>query len=66
MNKSLYNSTNWRYTHDGEELDKLAYYAISKIFQQFLDKGYSPREISHIIQANVSEIELEEVILKNS
>jgi hypothetical protein len=58
---SLYDK-NWRYTIDADRLDRAVNAAIQPIFQEFLKEGFSPREISHLIQQVVTDIECESIL----
>jgi len=46
-----------RYTLDATCLDNQTHEALHEIFRRFVDAGHSPREVSHIMQAAVSELE---------
>lgn len=55
--KSLYDE-NGKYTEDAMKLDRETNEAIDDLFNKYVADGYSPREISHVMMATVSEIEL--------
>ena len=59
--KSLYNK-DFRYTKEAQILDREAHNAIEYMFDRWLAKGYSPREVSHIIKEAVTDFELEAVL----
>lgn len=61
MSKSLYNEDH-RYTPDADELDALTIQALRDIFNRYADKGFSPREISHIMKTAVGDLELDRVL----
>jgi hypothetical protein len=58
---SLFDDDN-RYTPDATELDSLTHHALEDIFTQFVKKGYSPREIAHIMQLSIFDLELDKVL----
>ena len=60
---SLYDE-NWRYTNDALEMDASISVEIDKAFRKYIEKGYSPREISHLITHTVLSCELEHVLSK--
>lgn len=60
--QSLYRETDHRYTPEADELDRRAATVIRPLFNEFVQKGFSPREIAHILQGCVTEWELEHVI----
>jgi hypothetical protein len=53
---------NHKYTDHGKYLDLAADAALKQIFEKFLQLGYSPREISHIIQLKVTEFETQAIV----
>jgi hypothetical protein len=53
----------YRYNADGQALDAETHKAISAVFEKFVEDGFSPREISHIMQGTIMERELEAIIL---
>jgi hypothetical protein len=53
----------YRYNADGQALDTETHKAISAVFEKFVEDGFSPREISHIMQSSIMEHELEAIIL---
>lgn len=59
--KSLYNEVH-RYTPEAVVLDDDARNLIAPLFKRYAEMGYSPREISQIIQRAVFDIELLEVL----
>lgn len=50
--KSLYNK-DYRYTQDAMDLDQQTFLALKNIWDKFIAMGYSPREISHVMQDSV-------------
>ena len=50
----------------GRELDEETNIALRDIFKKYLKKGYSPREIAHIMLGAVFELELQSVISSES
>lgn len=60
---SLYDQ-NWRYTDDGQQLDHKVNDVLRPIFDDFILKGYSPREIAHLLNGVVIQLELENVLDK--
>ncbi len=63
--KTLYTSE-YRYTIQANELDDLTHSALRGIFQEFLNQGYSPREISQVMHAAVNDFEVVSVLGKGS
>lgn len=61
--KSLYDK-NYRYTTDGTYLDQETIIALGDLFARYVKKGYSPREISHVIQSAIEFMECEFVLSK--
>jgi len=59
--KSLYDK-NLRYTPEAFKIDEEAYPTVKAIFDRWIEQGYSPREISHILQACVVDYELYSVL----
>ena len=55
--KSLYNES-YGYNPDAIELSSETFRANCNIFQKYLRLGYSPREISQIMQSSINELEL--------
>jgi hypothetical protein len=55
--KSLYNES-YKYTPDAIELSTETFKTNCNIFQKYLRLGYSPREISQIMQSSINELEL--------
>lgn len=63
MTKSLYGAEE-RYNPDGMEVDRLAHEVLAPIFQDFVARGYSPREVSHMIVSAALNLEFEFVLGK--
>lgn len=59
--KSLYNE-DCRHTDDADSLHYETVNALRSIFDKYLELGYSPREISHIMQSTVYDFELAAVL----
>ena len=59
--KSLYNEDH-RYTKAGEALDRATFQAVNSLFMKWAEDGYSPREIAHIMQGAINEMELSTII----
>jgi hypothetical protein len=60
--KTLYSSKGFRYGEDADSLARETHAALVAIFQKYIEMGYSPREISHIISAEVTDLELDAVL----
>ena len=61
--KSLYNEDHrYTYTKPAEALDMATFQAINPLFMKWAEDGYSPREIAHIMQAAINEMELNTII----
>jgi len=61
MRKSLFDKDH-RYTSDADSLEVAAFRALAPIFADYLKKGYSPREISHILSSAVRDLECESLL----
>lgn len=59
--KNLFNE-DARYTDAATELDRKAYDAIKDLFDDFAERGFSPRDISYTIQNAVHDRELETLL----
>lgn len=55
---SLFREKDNRYTKDAEQLDNDATDFLLDLFKEYTKKGYSPREISHVLQLAVFSMEL--------
>lgn len=55
--KTLYDK-NGKYTHETNHFELRIENAIRDIFNEYVDKGYSPRELSHLAQSAVYQLEL--------
>jgi hypothetical protein len=62
MGKSFYGNGYHFDGHDAHTLSQQAAAAIHPIFQEWVKKGYSPREISHMLVHVVLEEELDSVL----
>ncbi len=60
-NMHLYDE-NYRYTFDASLLDEIVQKLLKKTFDEYIETGYSPREISQIMQAAVNSLELDVVL----
>lgn len=54
-----------RYTANASVLDEDTTKLLTPVFKKFLNAGYSPREISHIMSSAISMLELEAILLKD-
>lgn len=69
-NKSLYHLSkskkdNWMiYSHttEGNSLEFEAGESLKSIFQKYIDEGYNPSEISHIVFAAISKLEAKMIL----
>jgi hypothetical protein len=59
--KSLY-LENYRYSPEAELLDRRAGEVLRPIFDAWVESGFNPREISHIIQSHALELECEAIL----
>ena len=59
--KSLYNS-DYRYSFEATDLSEKTLLAVKNIMDEFVAKGYSPREISQIMQMSIQDLEIEKVL----
>ena len=59
--KSLYDKTH-RMTEAALALDASTHERLSAIFAEFAAKGFSPREIAHVMHEAVSDLERETVL----
>ena len=66
MAKSLYwdseSTSRYRYTHEAEELDRLAREALYPLFRSYEAQGYSPREIGGLLHALIEECVTESIL----
>lgn len=62
MNKESLYDENHRYTALADGLDARARSALQPIFDEYVKFGFTPREISHLIQTTVFEIEHETLL----
>jgi hypothetical protein len=51
-----------RYTKDAEALMVRANTTLMPLFEEYVEKGFSPTDISHIIKSTVTDIELETIL----
>lgn len=47
---------------DGAQLHSKTYRLLEQLFDEYVQKGYSPREIAHIMQGAITEKELYTVL----
>lgn len=59
--KSLFDE-HFRYTQEGIDLDNRAREALSSLVMEFLTKGFSPREIAHIISLTALDFETQAIL----
>lgn len=62
---SLYHPEYYSYTNDAQTIDRQASAMAKRIIEEWTDAGYSPREISQIIQ-NATQMEECEFCLTNT
>lgn len=62
MNKESLYDDDYRYTALADGLDARVRAALQPIFDEYVKFGFSPREISHLIQTTVFEIEHETLL----
>lgn len=51
-----------KYKADAQLLTTQVNTALTPFFEEYVEKGYSPIEISHIIKSTVTDIELETIL----
>jgi hypothetical protein len=56
MPKSLFDSD--KYTEESRVLDQKASDLLEPLFKEYIEKGYSIREISHVIHSAVNYVEI--------
>lgn len=59
--KSLYTESH-RYTDQALILGTETSNALTDLFKKYIDLGYSPREIAHLMQQEITDIELNTVL----
>jgi hypothetical protein len=59
--KSLYDK-NDRYTYDASALSFDTNFVLKNIFKKYVNLGYSPREIAHIMITDVHDLELDAIL----
>lgn len=59
--KSLYDKDHY-YTDQAETYVSLVDHNLSSLFRQWVNLGYSPRELSHLAHSVITELELESMI----
>jgi hypothetical protein len=64
--KSLYDEKYFRYTEDAIALSSEAHALLKPAFEKYMEMGYSPREISQIIQTEVGMVECQIVLCRTS
>lgn len=55
---TLYSHSGFRYNDDAQSLCTRAHNLLSTLFEEYFEKGYNPREISHLMHSAVTELEL--------
>jgi hypothetical protein len=56
--KSLYSKKDYLLTDEAKNLDDRMYITLEELFAQYIEMGYSPIEISHLIIEDAIELEL--------
>lgn len=64
MTNQMYDK-DFRYTKDAAEIDSYVNAALRVIFEEFVARGFSPRDIAHVMQAAVTDLELSAVLDKD-
>ena len=64
--KRLYNEETDNYTHEANELSHQAAEILKPLLKKWSEEGYSIRDISNIIRAEVSMLECETVLWENN
>lgn len=59
--KTLYDK-NFRWTPEASALDTRIHEALQPLFEEYVAKGYSPREISHVVHGASMQLELMAVL----
>ncbi len=57
MSKSFFTGPSFEYSREATELDLLAGQWMESIFAEYVELGYSPREIAHILMGAIWERE---------
>jgi hypothetical protein len=60
--KPLFSPTDLRFTNDGAKLYNELNAVVLPLFQRWVLQGFSPREMSHLMQQCIMENELEAVL----
>ncbi len=60
--KSLYGTEYFHYTPDATDIAERIIGVVRPIFKEYMDKGYNPREIAHVMLASIWDAELEEIM----
>lgn len=53
---------NFKYTKKAQDLDEETHNLLKKLFEQYRNVGYSPRDIAHVMVGTVHSLELEHVL----
>jgi hypothetical protein len=61
MTNPMYDK-DFRYTATATEIDNYTYAALSVMFQEFAERGFSPRDIAQVMRAAVTDMELSAVL----
>jgi len=64
MKRNMFNE-NGRYKEAGIIINEQTYKALKPIFNYWLEEGYGPREISHIMLLATHDLELESVLFSD-
>jgi hypothetical protein len=61
MTNPMYDK-DFRYTATATEIDSYTYHALHIMFEEFVERGFSPRDIAHVMHAAVTDLELSAVL----
>ena len=61
MSKSLFKKDHF-YTKEAQKLDSETLHATKDLFEKYVEKGYSPREIEYIMNKTIFDISLEHLL----
>jgi hypothetical protein len=62
MTPSFFDSTTFKQNREAGTLQSETHRALVVIFRKYIDLGYSPREISHLMQGEIRSMELVDVV----
>lgn len=60
--KSVYHKKYFSLNDAGNDIDRMTTNVVKPIFDFWLGEGYSPREISQVMQCSINMLELESVL----